>query len=386
MFEISRRRLAETVTAGVVLSVGCTSPGGSDDQSALSAEGRWPSLGYDATNSRSRAGDATADSVRPQWQTRVSRAVSSCPTLGERNAFVAGVRDGLTAIDRLSGETIWERDGVTTVSSTPALDNRRLYLGTTDGVVALRRDEGTTAWRRELGTSHAASPTVTDETVYVGSDESMYALDAESGEVEWSFQTGGQIGTVPAVDDDAVYVTSADDSVYSVARSDGTENWATATDDGVSCSPVLRAETVVTAGLDGVVYGIDREDGTIRRTTEVGPVFTSAASQDDRVVVASTSGLHALRPRGDTYEHDWQFAPGSLGFKSSPAVVGETVYAGHENGSVYAVDIADGDKQWRYDTETATVRSAPAVAGGGVYVGDDDGVVHALSVVSATGP
>ncbi|ERH12763.1 MAG: hypothetical protein J07HB67_01789 [halophilic archaeon J07HB67] len=166
-----------------------------------------------------------------------------------------------------------------------------------------------------------------------------------------------------------------------MGRSDGGENWATAVDDGISCSPVLRAETVVTAGLDGVLYGVNRRDGTVRRTTEVGPVFAGIATRDNQILVSSTTGLHSVQPRAGGYEHDWRFAPDSLGFRSAPAVAGETVYAGHENGSVYAVDLTDGGQRWRYDTESATVRSAPAVAGGGVYVGDDDGFVYALSAV-----
>ncbi len=355
---------------------------GDDGPSSLLVEGQWPSLGYEATNNRSRpSGGVPANSVRPQWRTRVSRAVSSCPTLGQQKAFVTSVRDGVVAVERATGETVWERNDLTTVSSTPALSGDRLYFGTVDGVVALQRDEGTVVWRRELGVSHAASPTVLDGTVYIGSGQSVYALDSESGTVEWSFTTGGQIGTAPAVDDEAVYVTSADDSIYSVARSDGSENWATAVDDGISCSPVLRAETVVTAGLDGVLYGMSRQNGAIRRTAEVGPVFAGIANRDNQILVSSRTGLHSVQPRAGGYEHDWRFAPGSLGFRSAPAVVGETVYAGHENGSVYAVNLTDGSERWRYDTETAAVRSAPAVAGGGVYVGDDDGFVYALSAV-----
>lgn len=382
MIELTRRELATAVTAGATLSGGCASSKSDDSSSSLSVAGRWPSLGYEATNNRSRpSGGVPATVVRPQWQTRVSQEVSSCPTLGRQSAFVTSVDDGVVAVDRITGETVWERNDLTTVSSTPALDGDRLYLGTVDGVVALQRTKGATVWRRELGASHAASPTVLDGTVYIGSGQSVYALDSASGTVEWSFPTGGLIGTAPAVDDKAVYVTSADDSIHSVARSDGSENWATAVEDGISCSPVLRAKTVVTAGLDGVLYGVNRQDGTVRRTTEVGPVFAGIASHDNQILVSSMTGLHSVRPRVGGYEHDWQFTPGSLGFRSAPAIVGETVYAGHENGSVYAVSLTDGSEQWRYDTETATVRSAPAVAGGGVYVGDNDGFVHALSGV-----
>ncbi|MCU4801552.1 PQQ-binding-like beta-propeller repeat protein [Halobacteria archaeon HArc-gm2] len=119
----------------------------------------------------------------------------------------------------------------------------------------------------------------------------------------------------------------------------------------------------------------------------------------------------------------WSFDPGSDGrFGSSPVVADGRVFAGHEDGFLYAVDAASGDELWAADTggeirwNSATVangtvfvgsagkrfwafdaasgatrwshearwgiHSTPVVDGGRVFYADDDGYVYALDAVT----
>jgi outer membrane protein assembly factor BamB len=68
-------------------------------------------------------------------------------------------------------------------------------------------------------------------------------------------------------------------------------------------------------------------------------------------------------------------------FVSSPAVVGDTVYAGSFDGFLYAVDRATGALKWKFETKGRVV-SSPAVAGGIVYFGSFDGNFYALDAAS----
>jgi outer membrane protein assembly factor BamB len=67
---------------------------------------------------------------------------------------------------------------------------------------------------------------------------------------------------------------------------------------------------------------------------------------------------------------------------SSPLVVGDVVYVGSTDGSLYAVNRADGTQRWKYDTR-GPVSSSPAFHNGLVFVGSVDGLVHAVE--AATG-
>ena len=67
---------------------------------------------------------------------------------------------------------------------------------------------------------------------------------------------------------------------------------------------------------------------------------------------------------------------------SSPAVVGNTVYAGSTDGHLYAVDVATGKARWKFATKSR-ITSSPAVNGGSVFVSSYDGNVYRVD--TATG-
>jgi outer membrane protein assembly factor BamB len=69
-------------------------------------------------------------------------------------------------------------------------------------------------------------------------------------------------------------------------------------------------------------------------------------------------------------------------FVSSPAVVGDTVYAGSTDGKLYAVTRATGAVKWKFETKGRVV-SSPAVANGLVYFGSYDSNFYAVD--AATG-
>ncbi|GAB7095290.1 hypothetical protein JCM30237_24430 [Halolamina litorea] len=67
---------------------------------------------------------------------------------------------------------------------------------------------------------------------------------------------------------------------------------------------------------------------------------------------------------------------------SAPAVVGDSVYLGSEDGKVYSVDREDGSIQWEFEAEGG-VRAGIAVRQGQVYAGDNTGQLYALSTDGA---
>jgi outer membrane protein assembly factor BamB len=67
---------------------------------------------------------------------------------------------------------------------------------------------------------------------------------------------------------------------------------------------------------------------------------------------------------------------------SSPAVVGDVVYIASTDGSLYAVNRADGSQKWKFDSK-GPIASSPAVAGGVVIVSSVDGLIYGVD--AATG-
>lgn len=82
-------------------------------------------------------------------------------------------------------------------------------------------------------------------------------------------------------------------------------------------------------------------------------------------------------------------APGSLLWRftttgtvlSYPRVAGDLVYAASNDGTLYALTVADGLQRWKYTT-AAAIGSAPTVLGGSVYLGSDDRTLYAFDARS----
>ncbi len=125
-------------------------------------------------------------------------------------------------------------------------------------------------------------------------------------------------------------------------------------------------------------------DGSLIWTfTTGGPVLAAPAVMHGVVYAGSDDGsLYALD--ADSGELLWSFDTGEA-MRSIPAVVDGTVYVGSNDNHLYALDAATGEELWRYDTGDWVQRS-PAVGDGMVYFparGEYDRAVHAVD--AATG-
>jgi hypothetical protein len=77
----------------------------------------------------------------------------------------------------------------------------------------------------------------------------------------------------------------------------------------------------------------------------------------------------------------WQ-SPTGYWVWSSPAVAGGNVYVGSEDYSIYCLNASTGTKQWSYPTANM-VDSSPAVVNGTLYIGSSDCHVYALSLTDS---
>jgi len=110
--------------------------------------------------------------------------------------------------------------------------------------------------------------------------------------------------------------------------------------------------------------------------TTGGSVRSSPAVTGDRVYVGSDDGkIYCLN--ADSGSPIWSYATGSSVF-SSPAVTGDRVYIGSDDGKIYCLNADNGALIWSYNTG-GYVDSSPAVAGDRVYIGSLDRKVYCLN-------
>lgn len=218
---------------------------------------------------------------------------------------------------------------------------------------------------------------VANGTVYVGvrigwESGIIYALDAETGQVKWLHETSGAPYSVPAIAENIVYFGTETAAIYALDIETGQELWVYETgyiDTIVFFSLVVSDnEVYFTTDLRKALHVLDAETGERNEDFEGIRVTVGAVSEGVFYKIPSLTAIDL-----ETGVEKWFFS----GTEVPPAIVGDTVYIGGNDGNLYAVDAETGQERWRLFVG-ANISTMVSFAGGYVYVGSDDQEIHAV--------
>jgi len=131
-----------------------------------------------------------------RYNTGVSLEQSS-PTVVNGVVYIGGwydvpsftVKGSVYAINAATGTLLWEKLMNTGFSTSPFVDNNRLFICGDDGNISvLNATTGATLWQKTI-LANSASPVEVNGIVYVGGGGTryFYALDANDGSEKWKF-------------------------------------------------------------------------------------------------------------------------------------------------------------------------------------------------------
>ncbi|RZN35623.1 MAG: hypothetical protein EFT35_08440 [Methanophagales archaeon ANME-1-THS] len=349
----------------------------------------YPLFRYDEQRTGNVSGDGPQTS-QILWSTDIGGLVDSSPVVAHGKVFVSNwwigwnFKGGLYCLNESTGEIVWNNSiGGGGGASTAAVEGDRVFIGSLTGdLYCINASNGTTIWNKTIehspaywgvassplvyenmvfvttfsnnasnnGTLHVfdfngtevwnlstgdtfyyTSPAVADGKLYFAgnlTNHSLFCVDIATREMQWRFNASTQIKSTPAISDDTILFASAD-RLYAVNAADGTELW----NHSLSCamsSPAVSSGKVYIGSSDSTLYCYDAQSGAeLRRFLANGPIY------------------------------------------SSPVVAHNTVYFGTNtaNGTIYAVDAADGTLRWSYSLNPPSGRyynimSSPAVSDG----------------------
>jgi outer membrane protein assembly factor BamB len=200
----------------------------------------------------------------------------------------------------------------------------------------------------------ALRPAGDGNRIYAASrDGNVMALDPESGKPAWRTSLDVELSAGPGVGDGLVVVTSAEGAVIALDAGTGNERWRADVSGEALSQPVIKNEVVIILTIDNLLRGLSAFDGSERWVVE--------------------QSTPRLTMRGS----------------ATPAVVGNLVVAGFDNGRLAAVDIVSGNTEWeamlsppsgRSDLERlADIDGQISVVGQDVYAAGYQGRVAALA-------
>lgn len=305
-------------------------------------------------------------------------------TIAGNRLFVADLEQ-VRALNLTDGETIWsfpndpKQDGRGLFYVAPAVDEEYVivasqipqsgFLGRPKNVVwALETDTGREFWRFDgAAGQYVEGGALGGELFVIGnSDGNIYALDVENGNLQWTFETDHRVWATPLIISDTVYIGSMDRHLYALNLSDGNVRWDFHAGGAFAGTPVLQNGTLYIGAFDDKLYAIDAATGTERWSFAGENWFWSGpAVHDDVIYAAGVSGnVFALDDTGTQIWRKQLDSPvrGGLALTED----GSKLFVGSQDGSLHALDTADGFELWEAENE-GQMLSMPAVNGSMVY-------------------
>lgn len=338
----------------------------------------WPSF-RNGNELRGIARSKLPEKLDVLWKVPVQDGVSGTAAIVGERVYLGTIGGELICFDRKTGHRIWTYfsaekkkagDFIPGFQSSATVFGDLVLLGDEDGVFhAVDRATGQGRWKYQTQAEIIASAAVSGDRIVVGSyDATLYCLKPDGTE-HWKFETQDRINGSPAIAGKLTFVTGCDRHLRAINIETGAEAFDMPLDRYLIASPAVVENMLYVGTHEGEVLAIDVTKQQIVWTwkdkTSENPFHSSAAVTDELVLVGGQDKqLHALR-RKDGSEA-WSFATRGQ-VNSSPVVVGERVFVGSSDGSLYEVGL-DGQQRWKMKLGRS-VTASPAVGEGCLVIG-----------------
>jgi outer membrane protein assembly factor BamB len=185
----------------------------------------------------------------------------------------------------------------------------------------------------------------------------------------WTVPLDGAVGTAPAADASRIFVALKSSTLTARAAADGHELWRITKD--VAAPMIVSGDLLIVAAggaIEGLQAGTGRSAWVLPRVIPVAPLVADAD------LLYAVTEQEVLAVRATTGAVRWRRAAG--GVRLAPALDGDRVYLGADDGRVLALDAATGNVLWEAFVSGGV--SALAAEHGRVYAGGGDKRVHCL--------
>ena len=168
----------------------------------------------------------------------------------------------------------------------------------------------------------------------------MAQLQTLPSSVRWSVPISAGPAAPPVIAGDQIFVVLQSGIVAAHRVADGTEAWRVElrTDQSVA---VEESRVFVAAGE--MIHALDAASGSVVWRAPAGPVTAPLIAQGGWLVVASATGLTALRSEDGTKV--WSRNTGPQRLRST--IEGDNLYAPLDDGPLLALDLRTGAERWK---------------------------------------
>lgn len=324
--------------------------------------------------------------------------VSGCNPVEHRSEAVPKKDLAPLTTHRISPSLVWSsKEGNGAKSDARlrlAVSPEAIYTADSKGIVrAQAKNTGKVLWSVKTQSMISSGPTLIQDVLLVGTrDKGLVAYSASAGHLLWQVPMTGEVLASPNGDRGMVFVHSIDGAIAALGLYDGKLLWRNTYSVPPivlrhNSKPLIVGHHVVVGFSNGRLLSLHRMDGSqqwerelaiprgrsdIQRMTDISA--DPEHHQGIIYVVGYQGRLAALD--AETGSPIWEREMSSF---SGLAVSSAQVVVSNAKGHVIAVNRRTGKTLWEQDALQGRRLTKPAVWGNMVIVGDDDGDLHWLS-------
>lgn len=316
--------------------------------------------------------------LKQLWTYEAGDSIESSAAIVGSTVFVGSQKGELTALNLDNGAVFWKYAIDSPIGeSSPAFSNGVVYIGDLGGWLhAVNASTGKKIWAFKAGNEIKSSPVVVGDRVLIGSyDQYLYCVST-NGSLLWKFKTNGPVHSTPSIAGDLAFIAGCDEFFHAIRLTDGKEQFSVSSDAYTGASPALLGASAYYGTFDNEVLMVDLTQHRVawryQHPQRHFPFYSSAAVTASRIVIGGRDKMvHGLTPAGKGV---WTFDTRAR-VESSPAIAGDRVFIGSNDGRFYVLSLQDGAKLWEFNAG-APLSASPAIARGRIVIGAQDGRLY----------
>lgn len=275
----------------------------------------------------------------------------------------------------------------------PAIDGQIIYAATPEGnLKAIQKLSGQVLWEKQFAERLQSGPVVSSGRIVVTTNKAnIMVLNQKDGRLLWQTRVSGDVLSLPIIIENRLIVKTIDGRLYAFDMSTGAKIWVT--DHGTSSliikasSSPARYKHLVLAGFsDGKLDAVEVTTGRIVWQRNIA--YANGSSDVDKLADISATPL----VRGDiVYLTSYQGYMVAMSLQQGDflwsraipsyhdfAINSETLYVSDSKDVIWAVGRQDGRVLWKQPALTARNVTAPVLMNQKVIIGDRQGDLYLL--------
>lgn len=284
--------------------------------------------------------------------------------------------------DANSGKLNWKFEFNNGFSGNVTIDDNVGYWIKDDGLISFKLQDRSIIWSKVDINNFKFTPLIIGDLLITSKgDDKLIAFNKKTGFQIWEFTDIYDGVFIHAnSEQNNIYAGTRYSSFFSINALNGLENWRYGIGNELNCIPVLYKNLVIISTIDGRLIALNKQNGqkVWERKLEYNTTFINLVEVDGEIIFCSSDG-EIFSFNADSGKEMWKY---NIGKKANQAFnyFQNTIFYSTKEGELIAFDVRQKIKKWVFKTDDSQILSIPTIYNGSIYFGAFGGTMYSLNI------